>query len=117
MRVLVTGGTGYIGAGLVRALLERGDDVVTFGPTSDPGRIADIANDITVIRGNLAYSSEVFNAVKDHRIERIFHLGSMLSQALCWILHSTPKSCFSTLAFDIDYLFESTEKIYRPVDN
>ena len=79
MRVLVTGGTGYIGAGLVRALLERGDDVVTFGPTSDPGRIADIANDIAVIRGNLAYSSEVFNAVKNHRVERVFHLGSMLS--------------------------------------
>jgi nucleoside-diphosphate-sugar epimerase len=79
MRVLVTGGTGYIGAVLVRSLLERGDDVVTFGPTSNPGRVADIAKDITIIRGNLAYLSEVFNAVKDHRIERIFHLGSMLS--------------------------------------
>ena len=66
MRVLITGGTGYIGAELARALLQRGDEVFTFGPTSNPGRIADIANDITVIHGNLAYSSEVFNAVKDH---------------------------------------------------
>ena len=79
MRILVTGGTGYIGAELVRALLERGDEVVTFGPTTNPKRIADIANDITVIRGNLAYASEVFNAVKNHRIERIYHMGSMLS--------------------------------------
>ena len=79
MRVLVTGGTGYIGAGLVRALLERGDDVFTFGPTSNPGRVADIAKDITIVRGNLAFSSEVFNTVRDHRIERIFHMGSMLS--------------------------------------
>jgi nucleoside-diphosphate-sugar epimerase len=79
VRVLITGGTGYIGAELARALLERGDDVFTFGPTSNPGRVADIAKDISIIRGNLAYSSEVFNAVKDHRIERIFHLGSMLS--------------------------------------
>ena len=79
MRVLVTGGTGYIGAELVRRLVARGDDVVTFGPTSNPGRVEDVADEITVIRGNLAYQSEVLNAVKDHRIERIFHLGSMLS--------------------------------------
>ncbi len=79
MRTLVTGGTGYIGAELVRHLLTRGDEVVAFGPSSNPGRIADIANDVTVVRGNVAYAAEVFNVVKDHRIERIFHLGSMLS--------------------------------------
>jgi len=79
VRTLVTGGTGYIGAELVRHLLGRGDDVVTFGPSSNLGRLADIAKDVTVIRGNVAYASEVFNVVKDHRIERIFHLGSMLS--------------------------------------
>ncbi len=79
MRVLVTGGTGYIGAELVRALVKGGDRVVTFGPSTNVRRIADIENDITVVRGNLAYASEVFNVVRDHHIERIFHLGSMLS--------------------------------------
>jgi len=79
VRILVTGGTGYIGAELVRALVKGGDRVVTFGPSSHVRRIADIANDIAIVRGNLAYASEVFNVVKEHRIERIFHLGSMLS--------------------------------------
>ncbi len=79
MRTLVTGGTGYIGAELVRALVKGGDRVITFGPTTNARRIADIQSDITVVRGNLAYASEVFNVVRDHRIERIFHLGSMLS--------------------------------------
>jgi len=79
MRVLVTGGTGYIGAELVRQLVARRDDVVTFGPTSNPARVADVASDITIVHGNLACQSEVLNAVKNHRPERIFHLGSMLS--------------------------------------
>jgi nucleoside-diphosphate-sugar epimerase len=79
VRILVTGGTGYIGSELVRALVGQGHDVVTFGPSSNPGRIADIVKDIMVIRGTLSYAAEVNNAVRDHRIERIFHLGSMLS--------------------------------------
>ena len=79
MRVLVTGGTGYIGSELVRTLVGRGDEVVTFGPTTNMSRIADIAKDITIIRGNLAFQAEVFNTVKNHRIERIYHMGSMLS--------------------------------------
>ncbi len=79
MRTLVTGGTGYIGAELVRSLLNDGHEVVTFGPSSNTNRIADIASDITIVRGTLAHSAETFNVVKDQRIERIFHLGSMLS--------------------------------------
>ncbi|NLE94299.1 MAG: NAD-dependent epimerase/dehydratase family protein [Dehalococcoidia bacterium] len=79
MRILVTGGTGYIGAELVRALLNQGHDVVTFGPSSNLGRVADILKDIAAIRGSLAYAAEVNNAVRDYHIERIYHLGSMLS--------------------------------------
>ncbi len=92
MRVLITGGTGYIGAELARQLVARGDQVVTFGPTSNPGRVADIARDIIIVRGNVAYESEVFNVVKDNRIERIFHLGSMLSLPS----NANPQAAFQT---------------------
>ncbi len=60
-------------------LLNQGNDVVTFGPSSNLSRIADIANEITVVRGTLEHSAEVFNVIKDNQIERIFHLGSVLS--------------------------------------
>lgn len=79
MRILVTGGTGYIGAELVRSLVEQGHHVVTFGPSSNLKRIAAISGDVAVVQGTLAYAAEVNNTVRDHRIERIFHLGSMLS--------------------------------------
>jgi NAD+-dependent farnesol dehydrogenase len=53
VRVLVTGGTGYLGGALVRALAQRGDDVVAFSrhapaqtQTALPGRIAYVAGDI-----------------------------------------------------------------------
>jgi threonine 3-dehydrogenase len=79
VRILVTGGTGYIGAELVRALVEEGHTVFTFGPSSNQKRLDDIAKDITIIRGTLAYAAEIYNAVRDNHVERIFHLGSMLS--------------------------------------
>ena len=50
-KVIVTGGTGYIGAELVRELLAQGHEVTTFGPSSNAVRVADIAGDITVVRG------------------------------------------------------------------
>jgi threonine 3-dehydrogenase len=79
MRVLVTGGTGFIGAELARTLVERGEEVVLFHVTPNAPRIDDIRNKVTVVQGNLAYWPEVFNVIKDYGIEGIYHLGSMLS--------------------------------------
>jgi len=68
MAILITGGTGLIGAELARTLVSRGEDVVLF----------DI-DKVKVVQGNLAYCAEVFNVVKDNNIEGIHHMGSMLS--------------------------------------
>ncbi len=78
MNVLITGGTGFIGSLLARQLVQKGDNVTVFDVAPDIARMEDISSDITVVRGNLAYASEVYNAVRDNHIERIVHLGSML---------------------------------------
>ena len=79
MNVLITGGTGFIGALLTRTHVRRGDKVTVFDVAPNTGRIKDVVSDVKMVQGNLAFASEVYNAVRDNRIERILHLGSMLS--------------------------------------
>lgn len=79
MKVLVTGGTGFIGAELARTLVGRGEEVVLFDIYPNYARIADIKDKVKVVQGNLAYAAEVFNVVRDNNINGIYHLGSMLS--------------------------------------
>ncbi len=79
MRILITGGTGFLGAELARLLVARGDEVVLFDLAPDLVRISDFKDDVKLVHGNLAYASEVYNAARDSHVERIVHLGSMLS--------------------------------------
>lgn len=79
MKVLVTGGTGFVGAELVRTLVARGEDVVVFDVAPNLDRLGAALQHVSVVQGNLAYWPEVMNAVKDHSIQGIYHLGSMLS--------------------------------------
>lgn len=79
MKVLITGGTGFIGAELARTLVSKGEDVILFDIAPNYVRIDDIDDKVKVVQGNLAYEAEVFNVVKDNNIEGIYHLGGMLS--------------------------------------
>lgn len=79
MAKLITGGTGFIGAELARALVGQGEEVILFDVAPNWGRIKDIENIVKVIPANLANSFEVLNVVSENNIEGIYHLGGMLS--------------------------------------
>jgi threonine 3-dehydrogenase len=79
MAKLITGGTGFIGAELARMLVDRQEEVVLFDVAPNSVRIKGIEDKVKVVPGNLAHYSEVFNVVKDHPIEGIYHLGGMLT--------------------------------------
>lgn len=54
-RILVTGGAGFVGACVVRQLINRGDEVVLLlRPNSDARRLYDLLDACTVVRGDLA---------------------------------------------------------------
>jgi UDP-glucose 4-epimerase len=80
-RVLVTGGAGFLGAHLVRALALRGDRVVAFDNflTANPANLADLQDRVEVVSGDITDLSHVLRVVKEQRIERIIHAAAISS--------------------------------------
>ncbi len=77
MRVLVTGGAGYIGSHVVRLLVQRGDEVVVVDDLSN-GDVARIG-DLPLVRLDLADPSTIpalADAMRDHRVEAVIHFAA-----------------------------------------
>src|SRR5579864_7494128 len=83
MRILVTGAQGCIGAWTVKALLDRGLDVVVYDLDPRPRRLALIAPPeqvarATIRRGNVDDAAAIQALVKDEGITHIVHLAAQL---------------------------------------
>lgn len=79
MAILVTGGSGFIGKGLVRKLVANGKKVVVYDRVVSEDLYGDAGTSVTLVQGDLSHMSEVINAVRDHDIDSIIHMGAMLS--------------------------------------
>jgi nucleoside-diphosphate-sugar epimerase len=79
VKVLVTGGGGFIGSNLVRALLERGDDVRVLDnfSTGNRANLADIVGDVEMVEGELRSYERVHAATRG--VEVVFHQGALPS--------------------------------------
>src|SRR5438477_6555102 len=75
MNVLVTGGAGFIGSNLVRALAARGDEVCVLDNFSTGSRDNLSGLDVEVVEGELRSYERVHNAVRG--VEAVFHLGAL----------------------------------------
>jgi nucleoside-diphosphate-sugar epimerase len=77
VKVLVTGGAGFIGSNLVRALLARGDDVRVLDnfSTGNRANLAGLADDVELVEGELRSYERVHNAVRG--VDVVFHLGAL----------------------------------------
>jgi len=74
-RVLVTGGAGFIGSNLVRALLERGDEVRVLDNFSTGNRANLEGLDVEIVEGELRSYERVHNAVRTTEV--VYHLGAL----------------------------------------
>jgi UDP-glucose 4-epimerase len=76
-RSLVTGGAGFIGSNLVRALLEAGDDVRVLDnfSTGNRANLLRVDGDVEVIEGELRSYERVHAAVRGAEV--VFHLGAL----------------------------------------
>ena len=79
MSILITGGTGFIGAQVARILAERGERPVVFDINDRRTLLRGVEDKVTVVKGDVSNESHVFNVVKQYGIDTIYHLGSMLS--------------------------------------
>ena len=79
MTSLVTGGAGFIGSNLVRALLERGDDVRVLDnfSTGSRGNLAELERDVEVVEGELRSYERVHAAVRGTDV--VYHQGALPS--------------------------------------
>jgi len=75
VKVLVTGVAGFIGSNLVRALLERGDDVRVLDNFSTGNRSNLAGLEVDVVEGELRSYERVHNAVRGAEV--VFHLGAL----------------------------------------
>src|SRR5437879_5357 len=83
MRILVTGAQGCIGAWTVKALLDRGLDVVIYDLDPEPRRLRLIAPPDEIARasvrtGRIEDTARVKKLVKDEAITHIVHLAAQL---------------------------------------
>jgi UDP-glucose 4-epimerase len=79
MKILVTGGAGFIGSHLVTELIEHATDVTIFDDFSS-GNIQNLAHinskKLILIKGNICDYSQIKNALKD--IDVVFHEAAYL---------------------------------------
>ena len=77
MKVLVTGGAGFIGSNLVDALLARGDDVAVVDDLST-GRRSNVAVEARLVEADIRDGAALRALVADEAPEVVFHLAAQI---------------------------------------
>ena len=75
MKILVTGGAGYVGSICVEELLQRGDEVIVFDNLSEGHRLA-IDPSATFIQGDLNDSKSVSLAINTSEPDAVMHFAA-----------------------------------------
>ncbi len=82
MRVLVTGGHGFVGAWILKILASRQDQVFVFDLHDNPRRLevlfpAGNAPHFPFVKGDVTRLEDILKAIDDHGIDQIIHLAGV----------------------------------------
>lgn len=78
MKILVTGGAGYIGGFMVKKLLERGDEVVVVD-SLERGNKETVDPRVTFIQGNLLDKNFVSDLFVTHTFDAVMHFAAYIA--------------------------------------
>jgi threonine 3-dehydrogenase len=107
MSILITGGAGFIGMALAKALVQRGETVVIFDKVIDRSVEGENAR-IVSIQGDISNWPEVLQVVQERQVETIFHLAAMLSAPS----DANPWAAVNVNAFGTFYVLEAA-RLFR----
>jgi nucleoside-diphosphate-sugar epimerase len=79
MATMITGGAGFIGSYVARLLVEAGERPVLFDIADVQGPLQELREHFIFEHGSLAQLPVLMDCVEKHAVDRIFHLGGMLS--------------------------------------
>lgn len=125
MRVLVTGGAGYIGSHVVKALGERGDIVLSYDNLSTGHRSAVLYGDLIV--GDLADTGLLTSVLSDFRPDAVMHfaasieVGESVINPLKYYLNNAANTMNLLSAMAVrkleNFIFSSTAAVYGSPDS
>jgi UDP-glucose 4-epimerase len=75
VKILVTGGAGYIGSVVTEALLEKGHSVVVYDNLSK-GHAAAVAAEAILVEADLKEKQALVDTLADQRIEAVIHMAA-----------------------------------------
>ena len=80
MSILITGGTGFIGAEIVRMLVAQGrDDVIVSHRSGNFGRISDIVDQVQLVQADLGDDDAIEQLIASTAPDSIYHFGATLT--------------------------------------
>jgi UDP-glucose 4-epimerase len=121
MRTLVTGGLGVNGSWVVRELLGRGHEVAVFENRHDLALVADVAERIELVVGDIRDAEQVTAAVTTFRPDAVVHLAAFVDcerdphTAIAINVGGTAQVCAAAAAAGVRRLvFTSSKAVYGP---
>ncbi|MFQ5893423.1 MAG: NAD-dependent epimerase/dehydratase family protein [Nitrospinota bacterium] len=78
MPVMVTGGSGFIGSRIVRKLVERGQQVVSFDLAPPRPNMQPLLDKIAFYKGDVTQMPQLLEAARGHGVTRVIHMAALL---------------------------------------